>query len=208
VAEYREYLDVLHDRIRLLSFYWMCGAVALHCCEEDFVQKIAPADFEEHRAFTDGKLVIAGDMSLVIAENEMSPLTWLYLCAFAKIERDSGVIRARFSEKLFAEGIAAGYDGLVFLRHLEKINAKTLPQNLVFTLQDWVLSRTAAALRKSLVLHIAEEKADEIMHDPAFIKLVDHRAGPHDIILGECNERDVTKILENHGVSLDFDPDC
>jgi hypothetical protein len=206
IADYCGYFDLLRERMQLLAFYWACGVVSLHCNEES-VQKIAPAGLEEHIVCTDGKIVIAGDMSLVIAESEISPLTRLYLAAFAKIELDSGVIRARFSEKLFAEGLAAGYDGLIFLRHLERISAKALPQNLVFTLRDWVLSRTGATVRKSLILHISEERADEIMHDPVFLKFVDHRAGSNDIILGDCNEREITKILENHGVSLDFDPD-
>jgi len=206
IADYREYLDLLDERTQLLAFYWACGVVSLHCDQEN-AQKFVPASLEEHMTFADGKLVIAGDMSLVIAEIDLSPLTWLYLAAFAKTERDSGVVRARFSERLFVEGLAAGYDGLVFLRHLERVSGQALPQNLVFTMRDWVLTRGSASVRKSLVLHISEERADEIMHHPAFLKLVDHRAGLNDIILGECNEREITKILENHGVSLDFDPD-
>jgi len=206
IADYREYLDSLRRSVRLLLFYWSCGAVSLHC-DEGIVQKIVPADLEEYTAHNDEKVVMAGDMSIVIAEDDASPLTRLYLSAFTRIERDSGVIRARLTEKLFAEGLAAGFDGLIFLRHLERISARELPQSIVFTIRDWVLSRSGATVRKSFVLHLGEERADEIMHDPVFLKLVDRRAGAHDIILGECDEREIISVLERHGVYLDFDPD-
>jgi hypothetical protein len=206
VPEYREYLDSIQNRIALIAFYWSCGVLSLHC-DEVSVNKVAPAGLEEHIAYNDGKAVMTGDMSVVIAEAEISPLTRLYLTAFTRIERDTGIIRARFAEKLFAAGLAAGFDGLLFLRHLEEICAQALPQSIVFTIQDWVHSRIGATVRKPYVLHLCEGRADEIMHDPAFLKLVDRRAGAHDIILGECDEKEIINILEKHGVCLDFDPD-
>jgi hypothetical protein len=206
-AEYRAYLEHVQNRIMRVTFYWMCGILALHC-DEGTIQKISPAGMDEHGAYSDGKAVIAGDMSIVFAENDISPLTQLYLAAFTRVERDSGVVRARLSEKLFAEGIAAGFDGRAFLHALEGASGQPLPQNMTFTIQDWILSRTSARITKPYVLRLSEERADEIMHDPALMKLVDHRAGANDIILGECNEREITLLLEKHGVCLDFDPDA
>lgn len=188
-----------------ISFFWYCGVLALQLTA-GHVQKIALIGYEKLAARQEGSLVVTGDMTIVIAEQAASPVQILLLTAFCRIERDSGMIRARLSEKFFIEGLAAGYDGEAFLQMLEKATGQPLPQNIVFTIKDWMHTTSGARLQIRPVLHIAEEKLDELMHDPAFVKLVDRRTGPNDIILDGTNERELGVILERHGIILDYDP--
>ena len=117
------------------------------------------------------------------------------------------MIRAKVTEKNFLDGLAAGFDGLEFLRMLEACSRQALPQNIVFTITDWIENTIQAVLHIKPVLHMEENRLDELMHDPAFVKLVDRRVGPNDIILDETDEREIGTILQRHGIILDCIPD-
>lgn len=188
-----------------VSFFWHCGVLALQLTDGR-LHKLALPDYETLAARKDGSLVVTGDMTILIAEEQASPLQLLLLTAFCRIEKDSGMIRARLTEKFFIEGLAAGYEGKAFLEMLENSACQPLPQNIVFTLTDWMETTSEARLQIRPVLHLAGERLDELMHDPAFAKLVDRRPGADDIILNETNERELGAILERHGIILDYDP--
>ncbi len=189
-----------------VTIFWLLGALSVQL-NAGALHKIDLAELDNALGHKPGPLVVTGDMTIVIPEIEASPHQILLFSAFCRVERDSGMIRAKVTEKNFLDGLAAGFDGLEFLRMLEACSRQALPQNIVFTITDWIENTIQAVLHIKPVLHMEENRLDELMHDPAFVKLVDRRVGPNDIILDETDEREIGTILQRHGIILDCIPD-
>jgi len=206
LEEYRTLIAAWLRFVRLLRFYWLAGVISLHG-DEFLINKIAAVDYKTLAAQPPGPLVVSGDMTVIASEKTIGPVAGMLLAAFTKVEADSGTLRAKIGERLFFDGLAAGFDGAAFLLMLEAASAQPLAQNIGFTIRDWTSSVAPAVARRLVVLHLGASHIDILLHDPALAKLVDRRAGPDDIILKDCDERELGVLLERHGIMLDYDED-
>ena len=103
-------------------------------------------------------------------------------------------------------GVEAGYDTEQILHILEEHSQKEVPQNVAYTLRDWVKLYKDVKISQVLLLEVSSEAiADEICSSPKLQALTSnfnlHKLAPRVLVVSnEVNLQELKRVLEKEGI--------
>lgn len=152
-----------------------------------------------------GALLVSSNLELHVYPDRISPWHWLYLWAFASIHKKGRLAKGKLGEGSVVRGMMMGLSGDRFLRILDAGAEKELPQNVRFTLRDWVDSRRQATLCRVFLLNAEPATIEELLHDPRISPHIASQVGPGALILKQPLDRELVAQLERHHVFLAYE---
>lgn len=130
--------------------------------------------------------------------------TLYQLLPFVKVEQIEMVSRLTLTQESVRRGVEAGWGVERSLHILRTVSQKDLPQNVLYTMQDWAKFYKDATVSQVLLLEVSSEAvADEICASAKFRALGLRRLGPCAILIGgQVSVQVLRTTLEKEGVIL------
>lgn len=152
-------------------------------------------------------LIVQPNFELLLLHPDYSTL--YQLLPFARVDQVDMVSKLTLTQESVRRGVEAGYGVERALRTLQEHSQKDLPQNVLYTLQDWGRLYKNAALSQVILLEVdSESVADEICASPKARALELRRLGPCAIAVGAQVSLQVLRTtLEKDGVILHIQGD-
>jgi hypothetical protein len=128
---------------------------------------------------------------------------------FARVEQVEMVSRLTLTQESMRRGVEAGWSVERSIQILQERSQKELPQNVLYTLQDWGRLYKDATVTQVILLEVGSESvADEICASSKFRALGLRRLGPRAIAVGDQVSLQVLRsTLEKDGVILHIQGD-
>ena len=147
-------------------------------------------------------LIVQPNFQVLLLEPHLPALYWLARCAAA--EQIGRVSRFTLTREALQRGLAtmeAGAPGTDAVAFLEAHSQKALPQNVVYTLRDWLRQLEAAQATPVTLLEVGDEAlARELVTSPRLRAFRLSRVGPRAVAVPpEASRRDLRHALERLG---------
>lgn len=128
---------------------------------------------------------------------------------FARIDQVERVSRLTLTQESVRRGVEAGWSVERSIQILQERSQKELPQNVLYTLQDWGRLYKDATVTQVILLEVSSENvADEICASSKFRSLGLRRLGPRAIAVGgQVSLQVLRSTLEKDGVILHIQGD-
>ncbi len=128
---------------------------------------------------------------------------------FAQVNQVEMVSRLTLTRASILHGIENGLDIEQILHILEEHSQKEVPQNVAYTLQDWVKLYKDVRVSQVLLLEVSSEAvADEVCTSPKLQAFNLRKLGPRQVIASnDINLQDLRRILEKEGILVHISGD-
>jgi hypothetical protein len=117
------------------------------------------------------------------------------------------VSRLTLTRTSLLHGLEGGKNIEQVIHTLEEHSQKELPQNVVYTLNDWAKNFKDARISKVLLFEVSSEAiASELAALPKLVQLGVRQVAPCLLVLnGLTSLQDVRRILEKEGITVHLD---
>ncbi len=168
---------------------------------------IQPAQHDTSSSERARTLIVQPNFELLLLQPDYPTL--YKLLPFAKVEQIEMVSRLTLTQESVRRGVEAGYGVEQTLRTLQACSQKELPQNVLYTLQDWGRLYKDATVSQVILLEVSSETiADEICASPRLRALEPRRLGPCAIAVGgQVSLQVLRTTLEKEGIILHIQGD-
>lgn len=155
-----------------------------------------------HRA-----LILQPNFELLLLQPDMPTL--YSVLPFAQVNQIDIVSRLTLTRASVLHGIEQGMDIEQILQTLESHSQKEVPQNVAYTLRDWVKSYKDVRISQVLLLEVSSEAvADEICTSPKFEAFGLRKLGPRQVIVSnDINLQDLRRTLEKENILVHISGD-
>jgi DNA-binding transcriptional ArsR family regulator len=152
-------------------------------------------------------LIVQPNFELLLLHPDYSTL--YQLLPFARVDQVEMVSRLTLTQESVRRGVEAGWSIERMLQTLRERSQKDLPQNVLYTLQDWSRLYKDATVSQVILLEVSSEAvADEICASSKFRALELRRLGPCAIAVGgQISLQVLRSTLEKEGVILHIQGD-
>ncbi|MEO7019181.1 MAG: helicase-associated domain-containing protein [Ktedonobacteraceae bacterium] len=157
---------------------------------------------ESAAAQTQRTLIVQPNFELLLLQPDFTTL--YQLLPFAKVDQVEMVSRLTLTQESVRRGVEAGWGVERSLQTLRDRSQKDLPQNVLYTMQDWSKFYKDATVSQVLLLEVSSESvADEICASAKFRTLELRRLGPCAVLVGgQVSLQVLRNTLEKEGVIL------
>lgn len=147
-------------------------------------------------------LIVQPNFELLLLQNDFRTL--YQLLPFARVDQIDMVSRLTLTQESVRRGVEAGWNVERSLQVLREHSQKELPQNVLYTMQDWGRFYKDATVAQVLLLEVSSATvADEICSSPKLRALELRRLGPCAILVGgQVSLPTLRTTLEKQGVIL------
>lgn len=147
-------------------------------------------------------LIVQPNFELLLLHPDYSTL--YQLLPFARVDQVEMVSRLTLTQESVRRGVEAGWSVDRILQTLQERSQKDLPQNVLYTLQDWSRLYKNATASQIILLEVSSEAvADEICASSKFRSLELRRLGPCAIAVGgQVSLQVLRSTLEKEGIIL------
>jgi hypothetical protein len=144
-------------------------------------------------------LVVQPNFQVLLLEPHMQALYWL--ARFAEVEQVGRVSRFTLTRETLHRGLAATGGDVDVVGYLATHSQKAVPQNVEYTLHDWVRQSAATAPTRRALLHVGDEAlASELVTSPRLRGFKLRRVGPRAVeVPEETSHHDLRRALERLG---------
>ncbi len=162
----------------------------------------APPASNGHRV-----LILQPNFELLLLQPDMPTL--YSVLPFAQVNQVEMVSRLTLTRASVLHGIEKGLDVEQILHILEDHSQKEVPQNVAYTLQDWVKLYKDVRVSQVLLLEVSSEAvADEVCTSPKLQAFGLRKLGPRQVIASnDINLTDLRRILEKEGILVHISGD-
>ena len=145
-------------------------------------------------------LVLQPNFELLLLRPDMPTL--YSLLPFAQVNQVDMVSRLTLTRASILRGMEAGNDIEQILRILEERSQKEIPQNVAYTLRDWVKLYKDVRISQVLLLEVSSEAvADEICSSPKLQTFNLRKLTPRMLVVSsDINLQELRRILEKEGI--------
>jgi Helicase conserved C-terminal domain len=152
-------------------------------------------------------LILQPNFELLLLQPDMPTL--YSVLPFAQVNQVEMVSRLTLTRASVLHGIEKGLDIEQILRILEEHSQKEVPQNVAYTLQDWVKLYKDVRVSQVLLLEVSSEAvADEVCTSPKLQAFNLRKLGPRQVIASnDINLQDLRRILEKEGILVHISGD-
>ena len=152
-------------------------------------------------------LIVQPNFELLLLQPDYPTL--YKLLPFVKVNQVELVSRLTLTQESVRRGVEAGFGVEQTLHTLQACSQKELPQNVLYTLQDWGRLYKDATVSQVILLEVGSEAiADEICASPKLRSLELRRLGPAAIALGgQVSLQVLRTTLEKEGIILHIQGD-
>jgi len=149
-----------------------------------------------------------GSRSLVLQPNfeilllHFDPPTLYSLLPFAQVQQVDMVSRLALNRNAVLRGMEAGLDIDAMIAILEQHSQKEIPQNVSYTLHDWIKLYKDARISQVFMLEVSGENvADELMASSKFKAYKLRKLAPRVLVApGDINIQDLRRVIEKEGI--------
>ncbi|MGH2478711.1 MAG: helicase-associated domain-containing protein, partial [Ktedonobacteraceae bacterium] len=147
-------------------------------------------------------LIVQPNFELLLLQIDFPTL--YQLLPFARVDQIEMVSRLILTQESVRRGVEAGWGVERSLQTLREHSQKDLPQNVLYTMQDWSRFYKDATVSQVLLLEVSSESvADELCASAKFRALELRRLGPLAILVsGQVSLQVLRNTLEKEGVIL------
>ncbi len=176
------------------------GAAVLAAESKAKTRSTAKAKLDGDSMNGNRSLVLQPNFEILLLHPDMPTL--YSLLPFAQVQQVDIVSRLVLTRNSVLRGLEAGSDVEEMLGILEKSSAKEIPQNVDYTLHDWVKSYKGVGVSQVLMFEVSSEAlADEIIASPKLQSLLLRKLTPHVLIASnEINLQEMRRLLEKEGI--------
>lgn len=162
-------------------------------------------DEQEATAGNTRSLVVQPNFELLLLQPDFPTL--YSVLPFAQINQIGLVSRLTLTRASLLRGLEGGKNVEQVIHNLEKHSQKELPQNVVYTLNDWAKNFKDARISKVLLFEVSSEAtANELAASPKLAQFGIRRVAPCLLVLsGLANLQEVRRILEKEGITVHLD---
>ncbi|MEO8957268.1 MAG: helicase-associated domain-containing protein [Ktedonobacteraceae bacterium] len=152
-------------------------------------------------------LILQPNFELLLLQPDMPTL--YSVLPFAQVNQVEMVSRLTLTRASVLHGIENGLDIEQILHILEEHSQKEVPQNVAYTLQDWVKLYKDVRISQVLLLEVSSEAvADEVCTSPKLQAFNLRKLGPRQVIASnDTNLQDLRRILEKEGILVHISGD-
>lgn len=145
-------------------------------------------------------LIIQPNFELLLLQPDYKTL--YQLLPFVRIEQIALVSRLTLTQESARRGVEAGWSVEKILQTLQDLSQKELPQNILYTLQDWGRLYKDATISQVLLIEVGNEGvADELCSSAKFRALELRRLGPCALaVKGQISLQVLRTTLEKEGL--------
>jgi hypothetical protein len=145
-------------------------------------------------------LIVQPNFELLLLQPDYPTL--YQLLPFARVDQIEMVSRLTLTKESVRRGVEAGWSVERILQILQRLSQKDLPQNVLYTLQDWSRFYKAATISQVILLELSSETAaDEICGSARLRNLELRRLGPLAVLVeGHVSLQVLRSTLEKEGV--------
>ncbi|TMC16565.1 MAG: hypothetical protein E6J33_09450, partial [Chloroflexi bacterium] len=149
-------------------------------------------------------LVLQPNFELLLLRPDMPTL--YSLLPFAQVNQVDMVSRLTLTRASVLRGMEAGNDIEQILRILEERSQKEIPQNVAYTLRDWVKLYKDVRISQVLLLEVSSEAvADELCSSPKLQTFNLRKLTPRVLVVSsDINLQELRRILEKEGIIVRF----
>jgi hypothetical protein len=150
-------------------------------------------------------LVVQPNFELLLLQPDFPTL--YSVLPFAQVNQISMVSRLTLTRTSLLRGLEGGKNIEQVIHTLEEHSQKELPQNDVYTLNDWAKNFKDARISKVLLFEVSSEAiASELAALPKLVQLGVRQVAPCLLVLnGLTSLQDVRRILEKEGITVHLD---
>ncbi|HLX40661.1 MAG TPA: helicase-associated domain-containing protein [Ktedonobacteraceae bacterium] len=176
------------------------GAAALSTGNQSIPTSIAPSN-------GNSALVLQPNFELLLLQPDFPTL--YSVLPFAQVNKIDVVSRLTLTRASVLRGSESGKNIEQMLRTLEEHSQKSMPQNVEYTLRDWVKSFKGAKITQVLMLEVSSDAiAEELCSSPKLQFFGFQRLGPNVVIVSNgVNLTDLRRALEKEGISINIGGD-
>ena len=130
------------------------------------------------------------------------PPTLYSLLPFAQVQQVEMVSRLALNRNSVLRGMEAGLDIDAMIAILEQHSQKDIPQNVAYTLRDWVKLYKDARISQVFMLEVSGEiVADELIASSKFKAYRLRKLAPRVLVApGDINIQDLRRVIEKEGI--------
>ncbi len=145
-------------------------------------------------------LVLQPNFELLLLHPDMPTL--YSLLPFAQINQMDIVSRLTLSRNSVLRGVEAGHDVEEILKVLEEHSQKEIPQNVAYTLRDWVKAYRDTRISQVFLLEVSSEAiADEVCASPKMQRFGLRKLAPRVLVANNSvNLQELRHALEKEGI--------
>lgn len=206
IEHYQDVLAKIQELIRSIRILWRLGLVRVYK-KDDRVISVKKNSGIFASAPEKGAIVVSANMELHIYAGKLPPWAYYYLSVFTDRQDDGKVHKAVISEKSIIRGITMGLSAERFVNMLEECSKKKLPQNVVFTINDWISSVSEVQIEHTIVMSAPPAVIDLIEHDRVLQKYVVQRLNEEKVELNLFDEREMFTHLEKLHILMNYEKD-
>ncbi|TMD88719.1 MAG: hypothetical protein E6I79_10115 [Chloroflexi bacterium] len=161
-----------------------------------------PTDSSPSQANGTRSLVLQPNFELLLLHTDMPTL--YSLLPFAQVDQVNMVSRLTLTRNSLLRGMEAGLDIEKILHILAEGSQKEVPQNVAYTLRDWVKQYKDVKISQVMLFEVSSEAAaDEILASRNLQKYHLRKLGPTLLIAGnDINLTDLRRAFEKEGVAV------
>ena len=152
-------------------------------------------------------LVLQPNFELLLLQLDFPTL--YSILPFAQVNKIDRVSRLTLTRSSVLRGVQAGKNIDQILHLLAERSQKGIPQNVEYTLQDWVRSFKGAKISQVLLLEVSSEAvAEELCTSPKLQSFGFRRFGPHTVVVSNSvNLSELRRALEKETISVNISGD-
>jgi hypothetical protein len=145
-------------------------------------------------------LVLQPNFEILLLHPDMPTL--YILLPFTQVQQVDVVSRLTLTRNSVLRGLEAGHDVEEMLAILENRSTKEVPQNVSYTLHDWVKSYKGVGISEVFMFEVSSEAVtDEIMASPKLQSLQLRKLTPRVLVApNEINLQEIRRLLEKEGI--------
>ena len=176
------------------------GVAALSTDKQSMPMSIAPSN-------GNSALVLQPNFELLLLQPDFPTL--YSVLPFAQVTKIDIVSRLTLTRTSVLRGSESGKSIEQMLRTLDEHSQKGMPQNVEYTLRDWVKSFKGTKISQVLMLEVSGEAvADELCASPKFQSFGFQRLGPNIIIVSNSvSVTELRRVLEKENISVNIGGD-
>ena len=152
-------------------------------------------------------LILQPNFELLLLQPDMPTL--YSVLPFAQVNQVDIVSRLTLTRTSVLHGIEQGMDIEQILQNLEAHSQKEVPQNVAYTLRDWVKLYKDVRITQVLLLEVSSEAvADEICTSPKFQHFNLRKLGSRQVVVSnDINLQDLRRTLEKENILVHISGD-
>ena len=161
-----------------------------------------PEDAAQEEIIPNGSRVLVLQPNFEILLLHFDPPTLYSLLPFAQVQQVDMVSRLALNRNSVLRGMEAGLDIDAMNAILEQHSQKEIPQNVAYTLHDWVRLYKDARISQVFMLEVSGENvADELIASSKFKAYRLRKLAPRVLIApGDINIQDLRRAIEKEGI--------